>query len=101
MNSIKGGHHFGGVEAAILFCLFFGLSIVNKFLRAASGTCAVCLVVVPLTQFYPSWELSPWIRLHAVSLLVGVFVVQLIMPAATGNNEVQLKSGKFDIGSIF
>lgn len=101
MNSSKGGHHVGGVEAAILVCLFFGLSIVNKFPRAASGTCAVCLVIVPLTLFYPGWELSPWIRLHAVSLLVGVFVVQLIMPASTGNDEIKLKSGKFDIGSKY
>lgn len=83
-----------GVEGAVLFCLFFCLAIVNMFLRAASGTFAICLVIIPVLLFCPNWELTAWIRQHALSLLVGVFVVQLILPVSTNYSGVQLKINK-------
>jgi len=89
--------HIEGAEAAVVFVMFFCLGIINMFLRAATGTFAACLVIVPLAIFCPSWELTPWIRQHSFTLLVGVFVLQLILPAATKNGGIQLKNSKFGL----
>ena len=54
-------------------------TIFYRLIKAAFGTFIVCLVIVPIVLFCPGWELAPWIRLHAFSLFVGVFVIQLIL----------------------
>lgn len=63
-----------------MFIFFMGvLTIFYRLTKAAFGTFIVCLVIVPIVMFCPSWELAPWIRLHAFSLFVGVFVIQLVL----------------------
>ena len=63
-----------------MFIFIMGvLTIFYRLTKAAFGTFIVCLVIVPIVMFCPSWELAPWIRLHAFSLFVGVFVIQLVL----------------------
>jgi len=62
-----------------LFVIWGVLTMFYRLCKAAFGTFIVALVIIPIVLFCPDWELAPWIRLHAFSLFVGVFVLQLIL----------------------
>ena len=73
-----------GVEAIVFACFLITTALINRVNRAAQGTIAVVLVVVPVVFICPSWELAPWLRLHALSVFVAVFIIQLIFPHPSG-----------------
>lgn len=64
-----------------LFIVMGVLTIFYRLTKAAFGTFIVCLIIVPIVLFCPSWELVPWIRQHAFSLFLGTFVIHLILLA--------------------
>ena len=62
-----------------LFVIWGVLTMFYRLSKAAFGTFIVCLVIIPIVMFCPNWEMTPWIRQHAFSLFVGVFLLQLIL----------------------
>jgi hypothetical protein len=80
---------FAGIDAIIAFMVVIAVGMANRFIRASLGTFSVNLIIVPILLVCPHWELSPWIKQHALSLTVGIFVLQLILPA--GGERVPAK----------
>lgn len=84
MNS----QEYTGIDAVMIFILILGLGVVNCIINAALVTFIVFIVVMPLVMIFPHWELAPFIHQHMFSLLVGVFVIQLIFPRRVANLPV-------------
>ena len=70
----------GIIEVAVGFVVFFVVGVINSIINAVIGTAIVCIATIPIVLLYPGWELVPWIRLHTLSLVFGIFVIQLILP---------------------
>lgn len=79
---------YTGIDAVVICFLILGLCVVNCVINAAMVTFIVSIVIMPLVMIYPHWELAPFIHQHMFSLLVGVFVIQLIFPRRVANLPV-------------
>ena len=63
---------------ALVVCSLTGFA--TRLINSAYGALNLAVVLIPIVFLCPGWELAPWIRAHAFSVTIVVFLVQFLFP---------------------